>query len=90
VKRTRNLDVADIPGGGAAAGLGAAMAAFRDAELRSGARDRRKGLGLEKLIEHADLVITAEGRIDEQNLTRKDTDRSDWADIDSIPTLRNA
>jgi glycerate kinase len=47
-------------------------------------------IGLEKLIEHADLVITAEGRIDEQNLTRKDTVRSDWADIDSIPTLRNA
>jgi hypothetical protein len=30
-----------------------------------------KTLGLEKLIEHADLVITAEGRIDEQTLHGK-------------------
>jgi glycerate kinase len=71
VKRARNIDVTDIRGGGAAGGLGAAMAAFLDADLRSGAEIVAKAVGLEELIEQADLVITGEGRIDEQTLRGK-------------------
>lgn len=57
-------DVKDQPRTGAAGGLGAGLAAFAGAELRSGVDLVCEVLGFDQYLEGADLVITAEGRAD--------------------------
>ncbi len=58
--------VRDIPGAGAAGGLGAGLIAFLHATLRLGAQLVLEAVKLERYVRAADLVITAEGQIDEQ------------------------
>ncbi|GCE20506.1 glycerate kinase [Dictyobacter kobayashii] len=58
--------VADIPGSGAAGGLGAGMLAFLGANLRAGAQIILEALRVEEYMKNSDLVITAEGQLDEQ------------------------
>lgn len=60
----------DIPGAGAAGGLGFALMAL-GAEIISGATLIGNAIGVEKEIEEADLVITGEGKSDEQTLFGK-------------------
>lgn len=60
------LDVRELPGGGAAGGLGAGLRAFLGGELRRGAGLVLDLVGLDARLAGADLVITAEGRIDAQ------------------------
>src|SRR5438270_561252 len=59
--------VRDVPGAGAAGGLGAGLLAFLDARLVSGAELVLGAVGFAKRIVGADLVITGEGRIDRQS-----------------------
>jgi glycerate 2-kinase len=63
--------VAELPGGGAAGGLGAAMFAFLGAELRPGVEIVTNAVGLDDIVADADLVITGEGRIDSQTIHGK-------------------
>jgi glycerate 2-kinase len=58
--------IRDIPGAGAAGGLGAGLMAFLQATLRPGAQIVLEAVRLEEHIRTADLVITAEGQIDSQ------------------------
>lgn len=60
------LSVRDIPGAGAAGGLGAALLAFLHARLRPGAHIVLEAVRLEEHLKSADLVITAEGQLDSQ------------------------
>lgn len=60
------LAVRDLPGAGAAGGLGAGLHAFLGAELRRGVDLVLDLVGLDDKLEDADLVITAEGQIDYQ------------------------
>jgi glycerate kinase len=60
------LDVRELPGAGAAGGLGAGLRAFVGAELRRGVDLVLELVGLDAQLVNADLVITAEGRIDFQ------------------------
>ena len=55
-----------IAGSGAAGGLGWAMIEFLGAEILSGAEHIAEKCGLEEAIAEADLVITGEGRFDNQ------------------------
>ena len=55
-----------FPGAGAAGGIGFAFHAYLGATLESGIDIVVRESGLEKLIADADLVITGEGRLDEQ------------------------
>ena len=71
IKRDLNKDVKDIPGAGAAGGLGASLLAFLDAELRPGIEIIIKIVKLEQAIKDADLVITGEGKIDSQTIYGK-------------------
>lgn len=64
-------DVRDMPGAGAAGGLGAGLALFAGAELREGALLVAEACGLEAAVEGADLVLTGEGRLDAQTLHGK-------------------
>lgn len=60
-----------IPGAGAAGGIGGALIAFLDAELRKGGEVVVEMLGLEEKIQKADLVITGEGGINQQTIYGK-------------------
>ena len=70
---TIRTDFAVAPGAGAAGGLGFGLMAFAGAELRSGFDVFNEATKLESKIARADLVITAEGSIDEQTLMGKGT-----------------
>ena len=61
---TCGLDVANLPGAGAAGGLGAGLMAFCSARLRPGIDVIFERLGLEAQIARADLILTGEGRVD--------------------------
>ncbi|MGB6371015.1 MAG: glycerate kinase [Atribacterota bacterium] len=71
IKRDLNKDIKDIPGAGAAGGLGASLIAFLDAELRPGIEIMIEIVKLEQVIKDADLVITGEGKIDSQTIYGK-------------------
>ena len=60
------LDVRDLPGAGAAGGLGAGLRAFLGAKLRPGADLVLDLVGLDARLAGGDLVITGEGQIDAQ------------------------
>jgi len=66
IERDLGRSVRDIPGAGAAGGLGAGLIAFLDATLRPGARIVLEAVQLEERVRMAKLVITAEGQIDTQ------------------------
>ncbi len=59
-------DVRNIPGAGAAGGLGGGLVAFLDAELKSGVELVLNECRFEERIQDADYIISGEGRIDDQ------------------------
>lgn len=71
VKRDLNKIIKNIPGAGAAGGLGGGMIAFLNAKLQSGIDIVIEQLDLERHIKDADFVITGEGRIDSQTVNGK-------------------
>lgn len=62
---------ANEPGAGAAGGLGYALRAFLDAELRPGIDVVIETVGLADIVAGADLVFTGEGAMDAQTLMGK-------------------
>jgi glycerate kinase len=64
-------DVRNVPGAGAAGGLGAGLIAFLDARLVSGSALVLDAAGFDKRLVGADLVVTGEGRIDGQSIYGK-------------------
>ena len=62
---------ANIPGTGAAGGLGFAFVSYLDATLESGIELVMKETKLESLIKDADIVVTGEGRLDGQSYMGK-------------------
>jgi glycerate kinase len=63
--------VAELPGAGAAGGTGAALLGFSRATMRPGFEVVAEMVGLPAALAEADLVITGEGRADEQTLAGK-------------------
>lgn len=66
IERDLGSAVRDMPGAGAAGGLGAGLLAFLHARLRPGAQIVLEAVRLEEQLRGADLVITAEGQLDKQ------------------------
>jgi glycerate kinase len=66
VHRDLGIDVRDVPGAGAAGGLGAGLVAFLGARLRPGFELVAEALDLERRLETADVAVTGEGRYDRQ------------------------
>lgn len=64
-------DLEQMPGAGAAGGLGYAFASFTNAKLESGIDIVLEETKLEEYIKEADLVITGEGRLDGQTVMGK-------------------
>ena len=71
IKRDVGMDVKNVPGAGAAGGLGAGLMAFLGAHLKSGIDIVIEASGLEKYLKDADIVITGEGKIDRQTIYGK-------------------
>ncbi len=63
--------VTEVSGAGAAGGTAAGLLAFADPRLRPGVEVVAEAIGLAELLLSADLVITGEGRADEQTLSGK-------------------
>ncbi|MDR1145515.1 MAG: glycerate kinase [Verrucomicrobiales bacterium] len=70
-RRLLGRDIAELPGAGAAGGLGAALLGFLNAELRSGIDLIVSEAGLREKLAGADLLITGEGRLDAQSRNGK-------------------
>ena len=66
-----NLNISDIPGAGAAGGMGAGSIAFLGGALRSGIEAVLDTVNFDCCLDGADLVITGEGRIDSQSVQGK-------------------
>jgi glycerate kinase len=64
--RDLGIDIREMPGSGAAGGLGGGLVAFLGARLRSGFEVVADALGLAERMEAADVVVTGEGSFDEQ------------------------
>jgi glycerate 2-kinase len=71
VERNLGLQVNDLPGAGAAGGLGAGVVAFLDGKLQSGIDLVLDVISFGDAVRDADLVITGEGRIDSQTVHGK-------------------
>ena len=71
LKKHFALDLQQIPGSGAAGGLGGGAIAFLGAEQRSGIELVKDLLDFDSQIEGADWIITGEGALDEQSLYGK-------------------
>ena len=69
--RCLGRDLSQMPGAGAAGGLGFGMAAFCGARLRMGIDVVLDTLGFDKRLPSAGLVFTGEGKIDFQSLRGK-------------------
>lgn len=67
VQQQLQKDVLHLAGGGAAGGLGAACYAYLDATIRSGASLVLAESRFAEKLAAADLVITGEGRLDDQS-----------------------
>jgi glycerate kinase len=71
IRRDIGKDVERVPGAGAAGGLGGGLLAFLNARLTPGISIVLENLAFNRLLKGADLVITGEGRMDEQTLNNK-------------------
>lgn len=66
IQRELGLDVQQIPGSGAAGGLGAGLVAFLGARLVSGIDIVLDAVNFQERIRGADVIVTAEGGVDRQ------------------------
>jgi glycerate kinase len=69
--RKNAMDIASIPGAGAAGGLGFGMMAFFGADLRSGIDIVLDAMRLRERLKTADLCLTGEGQLDGQSVSGK-------------------
>ena len=60
-------DIDNLPGAGAAGGLGAAACGFLNATLKSGIETVLDLIDFDRMLEGVDVVVTGEGRIDWQS-----------------------
>ncbi len=66
IQRDLGVEVKDIPGAGAAGGLGVGLIAFLNAKVLPGIDVVIQATGLAEDLKDADLVFTGEGKIDSQ------------------------
>ncbi|MFP3810296.1 glycerate kinase [Bacillus sp. FSL K6-2841] len=66
-----NVSFEDAEGAGAAGGLGASLLGFLHADLQRGIDIVLKAVQFDDVIKEADLVVTGEGRIDQQTIYGK-------------------
>jgi glycerate kinase len=67
VERDLGVSIRDLPGSGAAGGLGGGLVAFAGGRLEPGINLVIEAVDLRARIEHADLCLTGEGALDDQS-----------------------
>ena len=88
MKKSTGIDVATMPGAGAAGGLGGAFAACLGARLLPGISTILDVLDFDRALDGTNLVITGEGSIDSQSLMGKATvGVLERANKKNIPTI---
>lgn len=75
VRRHFGVDLSNMPGAGAAGGLAGGLAVFLGARIASGFDLVGEATGLPERLAAADIVVTGEGRFDEQSTQGKVTGR---------------
>ncbi|MBZ4645925.1 MAG: glycerate kinase [Clostridia bacterium] len=71
IKEQLGQDIIDVPGTGAAGGLGAGLIVFCGAQLKSGIETVLDVVNIDRHLPTTDLVITGEGKIDGQSIYGK-------------------
>lgn len=71
IKRDLGVDILNVPGSGAAGGLGGGLMAFTGGVLRPGVDIVIDSVGLKRRLKNCDLVVTGEGRMDGQTIFGK-------------------
>lgn len=71
VQEQLKLEAHDVPGAGAAGGMGFGMLAFFDATLQMGIDIVLDTVNFEELAQESDLILTGEGKLDRQSLRGK-------------------
>jgi glycerate kinase len=71
VRRDTGVEVATLPGTGAAGGIGASLVAFVGATFRSGVDAVMEATGFRSCVAGADVVVTGEGAFDAESLRGK-------------------
>ena len=71
IRKDLHIDIMNVPGSGAAGGLGAGLMAFLGGRLRPGVDIVIDSVELERKLKGCDLVITGEGRMDGQTVFGK-------------------
>ncbi len=71
VKRDLGVEINEVPGAGAAGGLGGGMIAFTNGELRAGVDIVLDTVRLDDYLTGCDLVITGEGSMDHSTIYNK-------------------
>ncbi len=66
IKKQIGVEIINVPGTGAAGGIGAAFHAFLKVDFKSGIEAVLKLIDFDNDLEGADIIITGEGRIDAQ------------------------
>lgn len=71
VQQELGRDIAQMPGAGAAGGMGGGLAALLNVRLQMGIETVLDTVGFDRLLDGTDLVITGEGKLDIQSLRGK-------------------
>ena len=71
VEHTTGIRLHDLPGAGAAGGLGGAFKAFFPSYFKEGIQVVMEYIQFEKYLKQADLILTGEGKIDQQSFMVK-------------------
>ena len=71
IQKDIGIDVSEIKGGGAAGGMGAGMIAFFNSQLLMGIEAVLDTVNFDTIIKDADMVISGEGKIDDQSIRGK-------------------
>jgi glycerate kinase len=71
LRRDLNVDIEELPGSGAAGGLGGGLVAFTGATISSGIDTVLDAVEFDRRVKSCDLCLTGEGRIDAQSASGK-------------------
>ncbi|MCL2034742.1 MAG: glycerate kinase [Oscillospiraceae bacterium] len=71
ILRDTGMDVKDIPGAGAAGGMGAGMTAFFNVRVQMGIDTVLDTVGFQEIVKDASVIFSGEGRLDSQSLGGK-------------------
>lgn len=71
IEQDLGIEVSRIPGSGAAGAMGAGVCAFLGGKLVSGIELLLEAVGFDEMLQGADLVLTGEGKLDQQSFGGK-------------------